>query len=88
MNLREIKAQEGFGPSTSSLPDWRSNNWVTDPPQEVLFFYLSIINKMNLRETRAPEGFGPSTSSLLDWRSNQLSYTATAGNIILLLKHH
>ena len=25
MNLREIKAQEGFGPSTSSLLDWRFN---------------------------------------------------------------
>ena len=43
---------------------------------------------MNLREIKAQEGFGPSISSLLDWRSNQLSYTATAGNIILLLKHH
>ena len=43
---------------------------------------------MNLREIKAQEEFGPSTSSLLDERPNQLSYTATAGNIILSLKHH
>ena len=43
---------------------------------------------MNVREIKAQEGYRPSTSSLLDWHANQLSYTATAGNIILLLKHH
>ena len=63
-------------------------NWATEPLQQVLFFYLTIINKMNLREIKAQEGFGPSTSSLLDWRSNQLSYRATSASFILLLKHH
>ena len=88
MNLREIKAQEGFGPSTYSLLDWRSNQLSYEPLRQVLFFYLLIINKMNLREIKAQEGFGPSTSSLLDWRSNQLSYRATSATFILLLKHH
>ena len=83
MNLREIRAQEGFGSSTSSLLDWRSNQLSYRALQQVLFFYLLIINKMNLREIKAQQGFGHSTSSLLDWRSYQLSYTATAGHIIL-----
>ena len=88
MNLREINAQEGFGPSTSSLLDWRSNQLSYRATSVSLFFYLSIINKMNLREIKAQEGFGPSTSSLLDWRSNQLIYRATSASFILLLTHH
>ena len=83
MNLREIKAQEGFGPSTSVYQTDALTNWATNPPKKVVFFYLSIINKMNLREIKAQEGFGPSISSLLDWRSNQLSYRATAANFII-----
>ena len=63
-------------------------NWATEPLRQVLFFYLSIINKMNLREIKAKEGFGSSISSLLDWCSNQLSYRATSASFIRLLKHH
>ena len=88
MNLREIKAQEGFGPSTSSLLDWRSNQLSYRATSASFIFYLLIINKMNLREIKAQEGFGPSTSSLLDWRSNQLSQRATSATFNLLLKHH
>ena len=73
MNLREIKAQGGFGSSTSSLLDWRSNQLSYRATRQVLFFYLLIINKTNLREIKAQEGLGPLTSSLLDWHSNQLS---------------
>ena len=88
MNLREIKDQEGFGPSTSSLLDWRSNQLSYRATSVSFILLLSIINKINLREIKAQEGFGPSTSSLLDWRSNQLSYRSTSANFIHLLKHH
>ena len=87
MNLRN-KGYGGIRTLDSVYQTDALTNWATGPPQKVLFYYLSIINKMNLREKRAQEGFGSSNSSLLDWRSNQLSYTSTAGNIILLLKHH
>ena len=88
MNLREIKAQEGFGPSTSSLLDWGSNQLSYRATSASFILLLNIINKMNLREIKAQEGFGPSTSSLLDWRSNQLSYRATSASFIPLLNYH
>ena len=57
-------------------------NWATETLRLVLFFYLSIIDKMNLREIKAQEVFWPSTYSVLDWRSNQLSYRAATVNFI------
>ena len=88
MNLREIKAQEAFGDSTSSLLDWRSNQLSYRNAAVNFIFNLIIINKINLRERNAQEEIGPSTPSFVDWRSNQLNYRAATVNSILLLKHH